>query len=458
MKIFSAPVPEHGEVPLPDDGELEALIDYWTDRGAAPSSDIERKNNVCYVASVGRERNDAIRRAQLAEITSLVRNQGDEVSGEEIVFLSKPNPRTLLGKGAAEALARRARETGANLLVLDAELSATQLRNLEDAAGISVCDREAVILNVFLRNARTARSRIQIAIAQLEYLRPRIRGVGINMDQQTGGIGGGRGPGETASELLARKIDSRLLMLTKELRRVESASRTQRRNRENCKRIAIIGYTNAGKTSLMNALTSESLSAKDMPFETLDTTSRALSRHGGDVLLSDTVGFIRRLPERLLGSFESTLAEIAEADLLLIVVDSSDPERELHVQTTEEVIARLGADQLPRLYIFNKADKLAVEENSMLWSKLSHEHPFVLISTSHSTAVEELRGRLLQMARASRIKREFLVPYHASAVFSQIYAGGRVITSEATESGLRLTVEVNSRLEAKILKSLEEVE
>src|SRR6185312_3400407 len=174
--------------------------------------------------------------------------------------------------------------------------SPSQARNLEDAAGIPVADREAIILNVFLRHARTRRAKIQVEAAQLEYLRPRIRGVGLDMDQQTGGMARARGPGETASELLARKLDGRLLELHKALRRLDASGRTQRRMRAGCRRMALVGYTNAGKTSLMNALTGAGLSARDVPFETLDTTSRCLTRHGGDVIVSDTVGFIRRLP------------------------------------------------------------------------------------------------------------------------------------------------------------------
>lgn len=160
------------------------------------------------------------------------------------------------------------------------------------------------------------------------------RGVGLDMDQQTGGMARARGPGETASELLARKLDGRLEELKKALRRLEQSGRTQRKRRDDCKRMVLVGYTNAGKTSLMNALTGARLSARDMPFETLDTTSRCLTRHGGDVVISDTVGFIRRLPDRLLGSFESTLAEVTEASLLVIVVDISDDERDLHAETT----------------------------------------------------------------------------------------------------------------------------
>ena len=307
LKFNSKPVSEHSEVPLADDGALETLAQTWRARGA-PVEVSDGEGSACYVVSVGADRDPIARAAQLAEILALVRHQGGRVVGQELCDIAEPNPRTLLGKGTARAIAERARQHGATMLVLDAELTPSQTRNLEDEAGIAICDREAIILNVFLRHARTRRAKIQVEIAQLEYLRPRIRGVGLDMDQQTGGNKNARGPGETASELMARKLDGRLKELRNSLESCETSSLTQRKQRSDCQRIALVGYTNAGKTSLMNALTGAGLVARDRPFETLDTTSRCLTRHGGGVVVSDTVGFIRRLPERLLASFASTLA------------------------------------------------------------------------------------------------------------------------------------------------------
>ena len=186
-------------------------------------------------------------------------------------------------------------------------------------------------------------AKIQVEIAHLEYLRPRIRGLGLNMDQQAGGVMGNRGAGETASELLARRLDHRLADLRQGLSKLKRQGANQRKQRTACHRIVLVGYTNAGKTSLMNALSAADGSARNMPFETLDTTTRCLTRHGGDVLLSDTVGFIRNLPKRLFTSFESTLAEIVEASLIAIVIDRSDPDWELHLETTEEMLDKLHA-------------------------------------------------------------------------------------------------------------------
>ncbi|HEU4408634.1 MAG TPA: GTPase HflX [Polyangiaceae bacterium] len=450
FKVTSKPIQEHAEAPLADDGRWEKLVAHWQGR-ATPPEPVDGEGVAAYVVSVGSDLDPCARGAQLAEITSLVRHQGDRVVGEEIRHLPEPNPRTFLGKGTAKEIARRAREAGATMLVLDAELSPSQTRNLEDEAGISVCDREAVILNVFLRHARSRRARIQVEIAQLQYLRPRIRGVGLDMDQQTGATKNARGPGETASELMARKLDRRLAELTKALRRVGTSGETQRRQRDGCKRMVLVGYTNAGKTSLMNALTSAGLSARDMPFETLDTTSRCLTRHGGDVLLSDTVGFIRRLPERLLASFESTLAEIAEASLLVIVVDASDEEWKLHLETTLGVLDRLGARDIARFYVFNKIDRLA-DVDAELLAQHSEGHPWAALSSRDGPAVEALKGRLLEAVNHRDATASIFVPYEAMRAASAVYARGRVVTSEAGPGGLHLEVQGPPELIAQIQK------
>ena len=439
-KFNSKPISEHSEVPLADDGELEELVDDWRARAASnPLGD--REDPACYVVSVGAERDPIARAAQLAEIVALVQHQGGRVVGQEIRHLNKPDPRMLLGRGVARDLADRARENGATLLVLDAELSPSQTRNLEDAAGIPICDREAIILNVFLRHARTRRARIQVEIAQLEYLRPRIRGIGLDMDQQTGGNKAARGPGETASELMARKLDDRLEELRKALKKVEKSGRTQRRQRSECRRIAVVGYTNAGKTSLMNALTAAELSARDMPFETLDTTSRCLTRHGGEVVISDTVGFIRRLPERLLASFESTLSEISEASLLLIVVVASDPEHQLQLETTLGVLEKLGAHELPRLYVFNKLDRLDAPPAPEELGRLSAGHPWVALSTRDRHAVAQLEAQLIHAVRRDEQELSVFVPYAAADVLGLIYGNCRVAESEAKDDGLSLRIQ-----------------
>lgn len=455
MKFQSKPIEEHQEVPLADEGQWEVLVARWAERKEGPVAPGSGQNR-CYVVSVGDWLDDTQRDAQLAEILGLVRAQGDVVVGHETLRRARPDPKTHLGRGASSSAATRAREHGADMLVVDAELSPSQARNLEDATGLPVCDREAVILNVFLRNARTRRARIQVEIAHLEYLRPRIRGLGLDMDQQAGGMVKARGPGETASELLARQLDGRLSELRKQLARLARSGDTQRKGREAAQRIVLVGYTNAGKTSLMNALASAELSARDVPFETLDTTSRCLTRHGGDVILSDTVGFIRRLPPRLLESFESTLAEIVEASLVVVVIDVSDPEWGMHVEITEAQLAKLGAGERPRLYVLSKLDRLAEPPSEAMLRTIGRGHPAMAVCSHDPEAMARLRATLIGMAREQHRQVRLMVPYAATGVMSRVYAECRVLASEAVEKGLVLTIEGAPHVVARLRRDARE--
>jgi len=439
MKFHSKPVEEHAEVPLADDGRLEAIVAHWTRREAPRGP--KAAGNACYVLSVHRHGDRAHPSAQLAEMTSLVQTQGDRVVGTELHELHRPDPRTFVRSGVAERVANHARDAGADLLVVDADLTPSQTRNLEDATGLPVADREAVILNVFERSATTPRARAQVELAHLEYLRPRIRGIGLDMDQQAGGVMGSRGSGETASELLARRLDDRLAELRRRLEQIKRADTERRRQRTSAFRLVLTGYTNAGKTSLMNGLCDAGLSARDRPFETLDTTTRCLSRHGGDVLVSDTVGFIRRLPDRLYASFESTLAEIAEASLLLVVLDVSDPELDEHVSLMETVLARLGAAQLPRLVVFNKIDRPSVARSAEDLTRLAAGHQHTCVSALDPQAVSSLRETIFAAARARQAVREVFVPYDRSELSARIYARCRVLKAHAAPCGTQLLIE-----------------
>lgn len=443
MKFSSLPVPEHDDVPLADDGLWEDMVETCSARRSGLST--ESQEPCVYVLSVGPERDPVVRQAQLAEIVSLVKAQGHAVVGQEIYHLTKLRPRTLIGKGTSQEVAQRARDLGATMLVLDAELSPSQMRNLEDEAGITVADREGVILNVFLRHARSRHARIQVEIARLEYLRPRIRGVGIDMDQQMGGVAGSRGPGETASELMARQLDDRLAELRKANAKLRKAGENRRRHRaQECRQIALVGYTNAGKTSLMNALTDGDFSSADRPFETLDTVSRSLSRHGGHVVLSDTVGFIRRLPERLIESFESTLAEARDSSLLAIVVDLSDPEWTAHLEITRDLLEKLGAGEIPRFYVFNKVDRLTERPSEDHLETVAGGSPFLLVSSHDPGSVKRLRQALLKTVRGDYQEVSLLVPYGASEVLDTIYSRCQVLASEATPDGLAMRVQGSS--------------
>lgn len=456
MQFSSKPISEHAEVPLADDGRFEQLIEQWQRRTPSGASHAET-NSRCYLLSIHDSAEPVVQRAQLAELTGLVEAQGDLVVGALQQVLKKRDPRTFVGSGVAERVAAAAHAALANMIVVDAELSPSQARNLEDLTGLPICDREAVILNVFRRHASTKRARLQVEIAQLDYLRPRIRGIGLNMDQQMGGSNKARGPGETASELLARRIDKRIADLRRGLAQLKRTNAAQRKHRVHASRVALVGYTNAGKTSLMNALTHAGLSARNRPFETLDTTSRALSRHGSDILLSDTVGFIRRLPDRLMSSFETTLAEVAEASLLLLVVDASDPEAEQHLLTTVEMLSKLGADHVPRLLVFNKCDQLDPEAKQTI-THLANGTPYHLVSAYDAASVQLLREEILLLARNGDVEREVFVPYAQNALVKEIYSNCRVVHSEAQPTGTQYTIQGAPHHLHSIVRALEEMQ
>lgn len=458
MKFYSKAVSEHEEVPLADEGRFERLVEQWDAKSPnhAPFPHSQETSNRCFLLSIHDTADPCVQLARANELLGLVQAQGDLVVGSEQLLLRKKDARTFLGAGVAERAAAAARAAGANMLVLDAELSPSQARNLEDATGLPICDREAVILNVFRRHASTKRARLQVEIAQLEYLRPRIRGIGLNMDQQMGGSNKARGPGETASELLSRRIDKRIADLRRGLIQLKQSDSAQRKQRRGAFRVALVGYTNAGKTSLMNALTNAALSVRNRPFETLDTTSRAIDRHGGDVVVSDTVGFIRRLPERLLASFESTLAEVVEASLLLMVVDMSDPEVAAHLETTSNMLDRLGAHAVPRLVVFNKCDKLAHQPTGL--AHLAQGTPYIAVSSRDTDCVASLRQQILACAHDSQVERQVFVPYQHGGLLKPIYAHCRVLSSEALEGGTRFMLQGPANHIETLIAQLEELQ
>lgn len=435
MKFNSKPVAEHKEVPVADEGQLEEIIAQWQTKKHHSNNRADIQNQ-SYVVSVSDKNSTENKVAKLAEIAGLVSAQGDHITGQESVVCHQINPKTFLGLGLLANIAKKAAQAKSNLIVLDVQLSPSQMRNIEQAINFSISDRESVILNVFVKHARSRKSHIQVEIAQLKYLRPRIRGIGLNMDQQSGGIMGGRGAGETASELLARQLDKRLVQLKKSAHKLTQANVNQRKQRTNCKRISLVGYTNAGKTSLMNALTNSHLSVNDQVFETLDTTTRCLSReYHGETIISDTVGFIRNLPKQLFDSFESTLEEISETDLIVIVIDASDNEMTLQLATTIEVIKKLKADKIPRHYVFNKADLITEPTTKIDCSQLSQGHNYSLLSSKDSFLVDELKQTLLAKVNGRYITRCIFVPYNKQCFVKAIYNNCEVINVSSNDQG-----------------------
>jgi len=339
----------------------------------------------------------------------------------------------------------------ASVVVVDHEISPSQARNLERATGAEVLDRTAVILSIFQRHARSREAVLQVEIARLGYMAPRLRETGGGKDRQAGGIGG-KGAGESQLELDRRKVRDRIAELRRELAAIEHGSATRRARRANVPTVAIVGYTNAGKSSLMRALTRTDLLVADQLFATLDTTVRALQPETKPrILVSDTVGFIKKLPHDLVASFRSTLDEAREADLLLHVVDGADPAFPEQIEVTAKVLAEIDCSDAPRLLVLNKIDKLDDEQRAALAERFPDA---ILISARDSADVARLRERILSFFERDMIEDELVVPYTQRKVIGAIYENCRVLAEAHDESGTRLRVRARPDIVARLRAGL----
>ena len=291
----------------------------------------------------------------LDELCFLVETAGGEVLRRFVQHAQELNPRTYIGSGKANEIAQYVESESIELVVFDDELRATQQRNLEQILKVRVVDRTGLILDIFAAHARTAHSRLQVELAQYEYLLPRLAGMWTHLERQRGGIGM-RGPGEREIETDRRVIHNRIAKLKQELAQVDAQFRTQRKHRDQILRVALVGYTNVGKSSIMNYLSGSDVLAENKLFATLDTTVRRIAGSRGKFLLSDTVGFIRKLPTQLVESFKSTLDEVREADLLLHVIDVSHPSFLEQMAAVQNILLEIGAGDKEQLLVFNKID------------------------------------------------------------------------------------------------------
>jgi GTP-binding protein HflX len=334
-------------------------------------------------------------------------------------------------------------------VLVDHDLTPTQARNLERATGVEVLDRTAVILAIFQRHARSREARLQVEIARLSYLAPRLRETGGGRDREGGGIGG-RGAGESASELDRRKVRDRIAELRAELAAVEREAGTRRKRRGAQNTVALVGYTNAGKSSWMRALTGSEVLVEDKLFATLGTTVRVLQPEGATrVLVSDTVGFIKHLPHDLVASFRSTLDEARECDLLVHVVDASDPDFESQIRVTREVLGSIGATESPSLLLLNKADRLDAEARARIAAAHTGE---LLLSAKLPEDVHTLRERILAFFERDMQEEDLLVPYALQRLVAEAHAKGHVLAerhdADGTHLRVRATPEVLARLRA----------
>ncbi len=332
----------------------------------------------------------------LDELALLADTAGARVGDRIVQRRGTIHPATFIGKGKAEEVKLRAQELGADVVIFDDDLSPAQIRNLEKALGFKVIDRSELILDIFARRAQTREARLQVELAQLEYSLPRLTGMWKHLERQTGGIGV-RGPGETQLETDRRLVGERIAKLKRDLAAVERERETQRRKRRREFRAALVGYTNAGKSTLFNALTKSTVFVENRLFATLDATTRQMvSPERQLALLTDTVGFIRKLPHHLVASFRSTLSEATEADLLVQVVDASDPDFRRHMQAVEKVLDEILTEPRPSMIVFNKADALT---DSTIEAGLRAEFPgCAVISARTGEGLGDLRAEIWRQA------------------------------------------------------------
>jgi GTPase len=381
-------------------------------------------------------------RDELAELKELLRTAGVAVAGEVVQRRQHPDPNAYFGKGKLDELKAAVAETGANLVAVDDELLPRQERNLEQAVGVPVVDRTAIILDIFADHAHTAEGNLQVELAQLEYNLARMRGLWTHLERLGGGIGT-RGPGETQIETDRRLARDRISQLKRRLEQTERNRRvmSKRRDESHTPRVALAGYTNAGKSTLLNALTDADVSVGERLFHTLDPTTRGYRHDGRDYLVTDTVGFIRKLPHQLVEAFKATLEETVNADLILHVADASVPEDELDqmMRAVDEVLEEIGAGDKPTLLVLNKMDEL--DEDDRRSVAASHRDA-VLVSALTGEGSEELRQRIERAFRAQLERVELLVPYDRGAVLSELHDVAGDLEREDTGEGVRVKARV----------------
>lgn len=401
------------------------------------------------LAAASMDEHERSSEVSMEELAALVETAGGETVAMLIQNRPTPEPRSFLGDGKVREMKELIEANDCDLAVFDNELSPSQLRVLGEELGVKVLDRSGLILDIFAQRARTREGQLQVELAQYQYLLPRLTGMWTHLVRQTAAGGsspiGTRGPGETQLETDRRHIRRKIQKLEEELAAVRKVRDTQRRRREKNAMpvIAMVGYTNAGKSTLLNCLTGSDIPANDRLFDTLDTTTRRLRvDESTEALLSDTVGFIRKLPTHLIEAFKATLEELRYADVLLHVIDLSNPEWEEQARVVDELIRQLGAEQTPCLRVYNKCDRY--------FGILPHGEDVVCISAKSGEGTDALVRKLSQMLDRGKRHVRLLLPYSAAGLFDTLQREGAVQYTEYTEDGIEVEAVVQPELFGRV--------
>ena len=392
------------------------------------------------------------------ELRALAETAGAEAVAMAIQRRPAPDARTFIGEGKAEEVKQLAQANEATLILFDNELSPSQTRNLEELIGCTVLDRSALILDIFAQRARTGEGKLQVELAQYQYILPRLAGMWTHLVRQTAGGGkspiGTRGPGETQLETDRRHIRQRIDKLKADLEQVRQVRAVQRRQRKKTElpMVAIVGYTNAGKSTLLNTLTGAGIPANDRLFDTLDPTTRKKRiSDTQEILLSDTVGFIRKLPHHLVSAFKATLEELAYADLLLHVVDVSDEDWRIQAETVDRVVAQLGAQDIPRLMVYNKADKC--EPDAIPYFRPDEG---VAISAKTGEGIDNLLAAIEHALGRGKHKVKLLIPYSDGAVLDMLHREAQIVSTDYAAAGTVVEAVVDEKTYGRVRDYLTE--
>ena len=394
---------------------------------------------------------DEIINEHLDELELLAETAGAEVVGRITQKLSKINSATFIGKGKANQIISQAKELDVKLIIFDDELSPGQIKNYHNLSDkIKVLDRSGLILDIFRKHARTKEATTQVDLAYLEYLLPRLTRQWTHLERQMGGIGTRAGMGETQIEVDRRLIRTRITRLKRDLKKIEKERDTQSTRRQSEFRVSLVGYTNAGKSTLFKAITGAEVYIKDQLFATLDTTIRKLDLDSShEILLSDTVGFIRKLPHNLVASFKSTLKEVLEADLILVVLDISSPQIKDHVNTIADVLKEMGANEIPIIQVLNKVD--LISDGKMI-EKLQRSFPeAVTISAQNHLKLSDIKQRIIQMMESNYKTVDLQFSYNDGRIISQVQKGVEVLEREYEEDRVRLKIRGSQSRISKIM-------